>query len=135
MGFKYISSKMTETGAILGGESSAGLTVAGHINGKDGVYAASLLVEMVAVTGKKLSELMEMISEECGNTYMEERAYSFSEKVKMELQERLFVEKELPEMKPFEVDHVSYMDARCSLRTGLGNCQIFRNGATLTNLL
>ena len=43
VGFKYISAKMSETGAILGGESSGGLTVAGHINGKDGVYAASLL--------------------------------------------------------------------------------------------
>ena len=60
VGFKYISAKMSETNAILGGESSGGLTVTGHIHGKDGVYAASLLVEMVAVTGKKLSELMEL---------------------------------------------------------------------------
>lgn len=110
VGFKYISSKMTETGAILGGESSGGLTVAGHINGKDGVYAASLLVEMVAVTGKKLSELMEMIGEECGSAYMEERSYSFSEKVKEELRIRLFVDRDLPDMAPYEMDHVSYMD-------------------------
>lgn len=78
VGFKYISAKMSETNAILGGESSGGLTVAGHIHGKDGVYAASLLVEMVAVTGKKLSQLMKIINEECGVLFMEERAYRFS---------------------------------------------------------
>ena len=110
VGFKHISSKMMETGAIIGGESSGGLTVTGHINGKDGVYAASLLVEMVAVTGKKLSELMDEIVEECGSTYMEERDYSFSEKVKAELMKRLFEDKELPEFGNYEVDHISYMD-------------------------
>ncbi len=53
VGFKYISRKMSDTGAIIGGESSGGLTIKGHINGKDGVYAACLLVEMIAVTGRK----------------------------------------------------------------------------------
>lgn len=53
VGFKHISAKMTETNAVIGGESSGGLTVRGHIHGKDGVYAACLLVEMIAVTGKK----------------------------------------------------------------------------------
>lgn len=110
VGFKYISSKMTETDAILGGESSGGLAVVGHINGKDGVYAASLLVEMVAVTGKKLSELMEMIKEEYGDCYMEECAYTFSAKKKAELVERLFDKKELPDLTKYKVDHVSYMD-------------------------
>ena len=102
--------KMTETKAILGGESSGGLTVAGHINGKDGVYAASLLVEMVAVTGKKLSELMRMIEEECGTCFMEEQSYTFSQAVKQDLIKRLFEEKELPNLEPYEIDHVSYMD-------------------------
>ena len=51
VGFKYISAKMQETDAIIGGESSGGLTVKGHIHGKDGIYAASLLVELMAVSG------------------------------------------------------------------------------------
>lgn len=49
VGFKHISAKMQETDAIIGGESSGGLTVKGHIHGKDGIYAATLLVEMIAV--------------------------------------------------------------------------------------
>lgn len=110
VGFKYISAKMSETNAILGGESSGGLTVAGHIHGKDGVYAASLLVEMVAVTGKKLSELMAIIDEECGVLFMEERSYRFSQQKKEELSKRIFVDKELPDLEPFKTMRISYMD-------------------------
>ncbi len=110
VGFKYISAKMQETGAILGGESSGGLTVAGHINGKDGVYAASLLIEMLAVTGKRLSELMAEVSAQCGESYMEEHSCRLTAQVKESLQRRLFEEKELPDMAPYEVDHVSYLD-------------------------
>ena len=73
VGFKYISAKMQETDAIIGGESSGGLTVKGHIHGKDGIYAASLLVEMMAVSGKKLSEIAEDIRKEYGEIHMEER--------------------------------------------------------------
>jgi len=62
VGFKWISAKMAETGAVIGGESSGGLTVRGHIPGKDGVYAGSLLVEAVAASGKRLSELYAFIS-------------------------------------------------------------------------
>ena len=61
VGFKHISSRITETNALIGGESSGGLTVRGHINGKDGVYAAALLVEMLAVTGRKISEIYDDI--------------------------------------------------------------------------
>ena len=82
VGFKYISSKMQEVDAIIGGESSGGLTVRGHIHGKDGIYAASLLVEMVAVTGKKLSELMKEITDRYGTCWMEEKSYRFSAKRK-----------------------------------------------------
>ncbi|MBQ7838931.1 MAG: phosphoglucomutase/phosphomannomutase family protein [Lachnospiraceae bacterium] len=109
VGFKHISAKMDEVDAVIGGESSGGLTVRGHIKGKDGVYAASLLVEMVAVTGKKLSEIYHDIEEECGSIFMEERDYRFTQEKKEEVLNTLMVEKKVPEM-PFEVDHVSYMD-------------------------
>ena len=110
VGFKHISSKMRETGAILGGESSGGLTVVGHINGKDGVYAAALLIEMLAVTGKKLSELIRIVEEECGTLYMVEDSYSFTEQVKQSLMKRLFEDKDLPNMQPYEVKRISYED-------------------------
>ena len=73
---------MNETEAIIGGESSGGLTVLGHINGKDGIYAAALLVEMIAMTGKKLSRIYKEIEEECGSIFMEERDYKFNQEKK-----------------------------------------------------
>ena len=110
VGFKYISAKMTETGAIIGGESSGGLTVAGHINGKDGIYAASLLVEMIAVTGKPLSELVQEIQSECGEMHMEERSYEFTDEEKERLLDVLYEKKELPDLAEYGVERVSYLD-------------------------
>jgi phosphomannomutase len=109
VGFKYISAKMQETDALIGGESSGGLTVRGHINGKDGIYAAMLLVEMIAVTGRKLSEMFEEIRRECGEIHMEERSYHFSLEKKQALRELLFTEKQLPVFTE-EIDHISYLD-------------------------
>lgn len=118
VGFKHISAKMNAIGAIIGGESSGGLTVRGHINGKDGIYAAALLVEMIAVTGKKLSEIYKEIEEECGSIYMEERDYKFNQEKKEKMQKLLMVEKKLPKL-PFEIDKVSYLD---------GSKVYFKNG-------
>lgn len=109
VGFKHISAKMQETDAIIGGESSGGLTVKGHIHGKDGIYAAALLVEMIAVSGKKLSEIAADIRKEYGAIHMAERDYRFTPEEKERIHSILMEKRKLPEM-PFETDHVSYMD-------------------------
>ncbi len=122
VGFKYISASMSEHDAVLGGESSGGLTVRGHIHGKDGIYAAMLLIEMIAKTGRKLSEIYRDIEAECGSIYMEERSYRFSQEKKEEMNNLLMVEKKIPDM-PFEIDHVSYLD---------GSKVYFKNGGWIS---
>lgn len=118
VGFKYISDKMNQTDAIIGGESSGGLTVKGHIQGKDSVYAAALLIEMVALTGKKLSVLYKEIEAEYGKIHLEERDYRFTKEKVPSIQKKLLQDKQLPEF-PYEIDHISYMDG----------CKIyFKNG-------
>ena len=109
VGFKWISAKMAETDAVIGGESSGGLTVRGHIAGKDGIYAGSLLVEMVAASGKKLSELWADVEARYGRLEMVERAYGFTPERREELQERVFVDHDLPDF-GFEVDHIGWTD-------------------------
>lgn len=109
VGFKHISGKMAETGAVIGGESSGGLTVRGHIQGKDGIYAAALLVEMIATTGRRLSEVYRDITEKYGRFEMEERDYSFSQAEKERISKLLMTDKLLPEF-PHEVEKVSYAD-------------------------
>lgn len=118
VGFKHISAKMNITNAIIGGESSGGLTVRGHIKGKDGVYAAALLVEMIAVTGKKLSEIYADIEKEFGSIEMEEANYRFSQEKKNEIYKIIMEDKKLPVL-PTEIDHVSYLD---------GSKVYFKNG-------
>ncbi len=109
VGFKYISSKMVETGAIIGGESSGGLTVRGHIQGKDGIYAAALLVEMIAKTGRPLSGLWQDIVGEYGSFEMAEHDYRFSGEKKAEIFKTLMEDKLLPAFS-CPVEKVSYMD-------------------------
>lgn len=97
VGFKHISAKMAQSNAIIGGESSGGMAVRGHIAGKDGIYAAALLVEMLAVTGKSVAQLYQEITEKYGKLYYEEAAFTMSPSRKAELQELLFVKKQLPD--------------------------------------
>lgn len=89
VGFKYVSAKMAETGAIIGGESSGGLAVKGHIAGKDGIYAAALLVEMLAVTGKTLPQLHREICQEYGELYYAEDSFRMTPQRKNEIQKEL----------------------------------------------
>ena len=81
----------------------------GHINGKDGIYAASLLVEMIAVTGKKLSEIAREIQQEYGEIHMVERDYRFTAERKVQIHKTLMVDKLLPAL-PYEISKVSYLD-------------------------
>lgn len=97
VGFKWISAKMAQTDAVIGGESSGGLTVRGHIPGKDGVYAGSLLVEAVAASGKRLSELYAEIVERYGELHMVEEAFGFTASRRAELTEQIFTRHDLPD--------------------------------------
>ncbi|BDR12528.1 phosphoglucomutase/phosphomannomutase family protein [Vibrio sp. STUT-A11] len=109
VGFKHISSQMEADDSLIGGESSGGLTIRGHIKGKDGVFASSLLVEMISVTGKKLSELLDEIYSKYGYAYMAEGDCKFKSGQKEALFNKIYVDKQLPEFE-FEIEKVSYED-------------------------
>lgn len=96
VGFKHITSGMEQHKAIIGGESSGGLTIEGHISGKDGIFAATILVEMIAVTKKSIGQLVNHLSEKFGTLVCIERDYSFSNEKKAQINQLLFVEKALP---------------------------------------
>ncbi len=109
VGFKYISSKIDDVDAILGGESSGGLTVRGHIHGKDSVYAASLFVEMISKTGKTPTELIKKIQKKYGTHVMVEENLEFLPEDKEAVLNTVMVEKKLPEF-PQKIMSVSYED-------------------------
>ncbi|HIF9219572.1 TPA: phosphoglucomutase/phosphomannomutase family protein [Photobacterium damselae] len=109
VGFKHISAQMEADDSLIGGESSGGLTIRGHIKGKDGVFASSLLVEMISVTGKKLSELLDEIYGKYGYAYTAEGDCTFKASDRKRLYNKIYVEKALPEF-AYEVEKVSYAD-------------------------
>lgn len=109
VGFKHISSQMEADDSLLGGESSGGLTIRGHIKGKDGVFASSLLVEMISVTGKKLSEMLDEIYAKYGYAYTAEGDCTFKASEKEALYKKIYIEKQLPEFE-HEIEKVSYED-------------------------
>ena len=96
VGFKYVSAKMSEVDAVIGGESSGGMAVRGHISGKDGIYAAALLTEMLAVTGKSISALYREITDAYGELRYCEADFRMSPARKAQLQTLLFEEGLLP---------------------------------------
>jgi phosphomannomutase/CTP:molybdopterin cytidylyltransferase MocA len=69
VGFKHIVNVMQQHNALLGGESSGGLTIRGHILGKDGIFASALVVEMLARTGKTISALRDDVYSITGALY------------------------------------------------------------------
>ena len=81
----------------------------GHIHGKDGLYAASLLVEMLSVTGKPLSSMVQEIFDEFGELHVAECDWALTEERKAEISRRVFEEKALPDL-GLPVERVSYAD-------------------------
>ena len=109
VGFKHVSAAMQANDAMIGGESSGGLTVRGHIFGKDGLYAASLLVEMLSVTGRPLSGMVRDIYDEFGELHMAEHDWPLTLDQKAEIARRVFERRELPDF-GLPVERVSWED-------------------------
>lgn len=128
IGFKYISSKIDEVDAVLGGESSGGLTVRGHIHGKDSIYAASLFAEMVSVTGMTPKEITDMLEQKYGIYRMAEDNLHFASKDKIAIEDTLMVKKRLPDFGK-EVARVNYEDG-CKVYFADGSFVICRFSGT-----
>ena len=89
VGFKHITAGMLQHNAVLGGESSGGLTVRGHILGKDGIFASALVVEMLAKTGKTVSQLLDELFGMIGRLYTVEEAVAATAEMKVLIPRRL----------------------------------------------
>ncbi len=66
IGFKYIAEKMVEEDVLLGGEESGGIAIKGHIPERDGIWNGLVILELMAKTGKSLTELVDEVYEITG---------------------------------------------------------------------
>lgn len=58
VGFKHISKGITDNNAVIGGESSGGLAIKGHIWGKDSLLAIALCLKAMLVMKKSFGEIL-----------------------------------------------------------------------------
>jgi phosphomannomutase/choline kinase len=109
VGFKHVAAAMVEQNALLGGESSGGLTIRGHILGKDGIFAAALAVEMLARTGQKISQLRDRVYGITGRLYAVEDNVPATPEMRVAIPRRL-QEVTIDRVGPYPVVDVSHLD-------------------------
>jgi phosphomannomutase len=66
IGFKHISKIMINDDVLIGAEESGGIGVKGHLPERDGIFNGLLYAELLANTGKSVSQLKEEIEDEFG---------------------------------------------------------------------
>lgn len=69
VGFKHISKRMIEADVLIGAEESGGIGIKGHLPERDGLFNGLLYLEMLAHTGKSISELKTELDDEFGKYY------------------------------------------------------------------
>ncbi len=109
VGFKHIVAAMQEHGALLGGESSGGLTIRGHILGKDGIFASALVVEMLARTGEKISRLLERVYSLTGRLYDSDESIPATPEMRIAVPRRVR-EAPIAQIGTYPVIRISHVD-------------------------
>jgi phosphoglucomutase len=66
VGFKYMADLFLQGKIIFGGEESACIAVKDHLPEKDGIFAGLLVSEMIAASGRSLSEIRKALYREYG---------------------------------------------------------------------
>lgn len=73
VGFKYVAPKMTETNALIGGEESGGYAFRGNVPERDGILAGLYMLDFMVRTGKKPTQLLQMLFDKLGGEYYYDR--------------------------------------------------------------
>lgn len=89
IGFKHICELMLQNDILMGGEESGGLGVKGHIPERDGILLGLLLLEVMAVNGKGLRQLLNETMDEIGHFYYRRVDRRIDDNAKAELISRL----------------------------------------------
>ncbi|MCR4419500.1 MAG: phosphoglucomutase/phosphomannomutase family protein [Clostridia bacterium] len=95
IGFKYICRLMLEDDVLIGGEESGGIGIKYHLPERDGILSGLLLLEIMALSGRKMSELVADLLQEVGPHYYR--------RVDLEIREAQTLMRRLAERPPKEI--------------------------------
>lgn len=111
VGFKYVSSALSEFNAVVGGESSGGLAIQGHIWGKDSLIAICLCLKAMSVLNKSFGEIYDEVLTFVGGYNCEicDKQYYYSVEKKKQIDCMLFEYNKTPEHR-YEVDSIVFKD-------------------------
>ncbi|MHB8577264.1 MAG: phosphoglucomutase/phosphomannomutase family protein [Dehalococcoidia bacterium] len=97
VGFKFIGPRMMALDALLAGEESGGYGFRGHIPERDGVLAGLFMLDLVARTGKRPTQLLQDLYAKVGEHHYDRADVEF------EPNQRAAIIKRLDEAQPKEI--------------------------------
>jgi phosphomannomutase len=89
VGFKFIAPKMVEVDALIGGEESGGYAFKGHVPERDGILAGLYLLDMMVQTGKRPSQLLDLLFDKVGPHYYDRIDSTFDQARRSEILNRV----------------------------------------------
>lgn len=110
VGFKYIAEGLLESDAIIGGESSGGITIRDHLLEKDGILSAGLILEMMASTGKTLKEIRQELVDKFGEFHYVEDNMNYMEGKKQRILDFLAYNFQPQEIAGQAIKEINQMD-------------------------
>jgi phosphomannomutase/molybdopterin-guanine dinucleotide biosynthesis protein A len=128
VGFKHITAGMRQIDALIGGESSGGLTIRGHILGKDGIFACALVAEMLARTGQRVDQLLERVLALTGRSHSTESSIPATPQMRVEIPRRI-ARADVSSLAGLPVERVDTMDG-IKFHLGLDRWALLRFSGT-----
>ena len=89
VGFKYLGPVMMREDALAAGEESGGYAFRGSIPERDGILSGLMVLEMMAKTGRRLSELLDSLTEKVGPHHYDRWDLEFDESQRASVSNRL----------------------------------------------
>ena len=109
VGFKNTAMKMLEQNAILGVESN-GMCIKDHTLHKDGIVCSLIMIDIMSKEKQTIKAMIDQLKDRVGYPCaVLEFAYPISEKKKAEINDQVFIRKELPVLSA-EIVATSYDD-------------------------
>lgn len=88
VGFKYVAPAMLKHDALIGGEESGGYAFRGHLPERDGILSNLYLLDFMVRTGKKPTELIQMVFDKVGAHYYDRVDVRLTDNVMKEMARR-----------------------------------------------